>query len=678
MSHVSYVPQHTVDHIDIILYFGPKSGGTARFANIRFESLINLLHNPSLSSKYACHIERTHRLSLPRRAALLGIHHWISHDRKPSVVPYWHDFGAGYMPDIQNHGEAESRFANPPRATFVHSDDSDELHTSLWNSVLLASTPQHGATQGLYQEIEFASSTQARRIYVGGYSKATAVSGMPDANYAIYIDAVLSDKRTLYGQTISFSTGSHDWEYQDAVLAFPLPVVALNVSLLFRHHEGLVWFDDLIVRVAHAEEISKRAAAVVTPLDPTKTEQATNNATEAKESIAAHSASGCVGGILHNGVFSFVQASPATWFKRPIMYALDVPGEFVLFRSEFVQVQVRVKRRAKPLLGGVVTGVAMLLTTPSSRNHTADAAPQRVSVQLGGHHVYEDPFVYWNGRQYQVVHTPGSILLPGHGVFSWDSLSSPLPVSHGTPSLLYTLEFTGGAVMITTTFGKTERTMHVVVHLTQQAASNGAGLLGSCAEQQLVFASGAHVELETLSHTAESESIALSSLEPSMPIFDLPPAADFLSSHELSLISKWSINNLSPNTPHHHQHHHHHTNDAIVIDDDDDQDNTRAIHAHRQSFVSREIQVDDATGSPEAQQQKQRQPREEPQRVPRQVLARMPTSLDDIHAMQVSWLVTEDDTLFTYRSSESVASFQPLVVRQSYVDIIAVECSCSY
>jgi hypothetical protein len=530
------------------------------------------------------------------------------------------------MPDIHNHGFSDTLGAVPNDLfnTFVRSDD-DDSRVSYWNSVLLASTPNSQGTQGLYQSIGFADSAQVRQIYVGGYSKAMSVTGMPDANYAIYVDAILTDKRTLYGQSISFSTGTHDWEYQDAILRYPLPIVALNVSLLFRNHDGLVWFDDIILRVAHAQSINSLSQQQQQQQQQAPSPPSTLPPPPLKASSVA-----CIGGMAHNGVFSFVQEVSSTWFKRPISYALDIPGEFVLFRSETLELQVRVQRRSAPQLGAVVSGVAVRVC--SAHNSSVS---DRVALQFSSlRKTIEDPRVYHNGVQQDIRHTPDSLMLKsGLGVLSWDSLTSPMPVSRGTPSLYYTLEFDGGIVVVVVSYAKTERTMHVVVQLSSALALDGVGLLGNCASGQLVYANGMQVPLETLSHSEDSPSTTvLTDVDPSSTKFSLPSASEL--GLDPAILSSWSVDHSALSSVasvnareytnyynHGHNKHQHHNGDS-----------EKRHNNNKRQLAS--------------------------------ILAHRPTSLDDLHAMQASWLVTRDTTLFVYSRSTSVDTYQPVVARQ--------------
>jgi hypothetical protein len=104
-------------------------------------------------------------------------------------------------------------------------------------------TDVHGA----YQTINLNQSTP-RALKLSGWSKAQVVTGSSDSDYSVYLDITYNDGTYLWGQTINFSVGTHDWEYKEAIILPALPIKQLNCYLLFRNsHTGTVWFDDVTV-----------------------------------------------------------------------------------------------------------------------------------------------------------------------------------------------------------------------------------------------------------------------------------------------------------------------------------------------------------------------------------------------------------------------------------------------
>jgi len=117
---------------------------------------------------------------------------------------------------------------------------------------LEASAAEAGGMAGASQTF-VTQHKEPQRLIISAWSKAENVTGEKDGNYALYVDCYYTDGTALYGQTVQFATGTHDWEYGERVLEPAKPVRNVNVYLLFRgNHTGRVWFDD--VRVALADK----------------------------------------------------------------------------------------------------------------------------------------------------------------------------------------------------------------------------------------------------------------------------------------------------------------------------------------------------------------------------------------------------------------------------------------
>jgi hypothetical protein len=100
--------------------------------------------------------------------------------------------------------------------------------------------------------------TNIAPFIIRGWSKAEKVSGSPDNGYSLYVDIVYADATPLWGQTISFNCGTHDWEQRQFVLLPDKPVKSLALHCLFRGHTGKVWFDDVSL-----EEVATPAGAIL-------------------------------------------------------------------------------------------------------------------------------------------------------------------------------------------------------------------------------------------------------------------------------------------------------------------------------------------------------------------------------------------------------------------------------
>ena len=100
---------------------------------------------------------------------------------------------------------------------------------------------------GGYQTIVL-NQSNPKALKLSGWSKAQNVAGTSDSNYSVYLDIYYQDGTWLYGQTIPFSTGTHNWEYQERLIITDRPIQQIFCYLLFRYsHTGTVWFDDITV-----------------------------------------------------------------------------------------------------------------------------------------------------------------------------------------------------------------------------------------------------------------------------------------------------------------------------------------------------------------------------------------------------------------------------------------------
>jgi hypothetical protein len=127
-----------------------------------------------------------------------------------------------------------------------------------------------GQVHGGYQTIVL-NQSEPKALKLAGWSKAQAVTGSMDADYSVYLDILYTDGTPLWGQTICFTTGTHDWEYQEAFIVPTLPIRQLSCYLLFRNsHTGTAWFDDISLAEVQAPVTQFDGAAVLTgaPVPP--------------------------------------------------------------------------------------------------------------------------------------------------------------------------------------------------------------------------------------------------------------------------------------------------------------------------------------------------------------------------------------------------------------------------
>ena len=120
------------------------------------------------------------------------------------------------------------------------------------SQALRCDNPRGEAWVGASQNLEL-NRARVAPLLVRGWSKAENVSGGPDSDYSLYADILYADGSTLWGQTASFHTGTHDWEQREMTILPEKPVQVLTLHCLLRGHSGRAWFDDVAVEEAGAE-----------------------------------------------------------------------------------------------------------------------------------------------------------------------------------------------------------------------------------------------------------------------------------------------------------------------------------------------------------------------------------------------------------------------------------------
>ncbi|NOZ22699.1 MAG: hypothetical protein GXP25_16600 [Planctomycetes bacterium] len=113
-------------------------------------------------------------------------------------------------------------------------------------SCLKCENPYPIEFRGASQEVTL-NQKKATPLLLCGWSKAENVSGGKNHDYSVYVDIRYADGTPLYGQTIDFAPGTHDWEYAEVLIEPTKPIQSLRLHTLFRRHSGKVWFDDIRV-----------------------------------------------------------------------------------------------------------------------------------------------------------------------------------------------------------------------------------------------------------------------------------------------------------------------------------------------------------------------------------------------------------------------------------------------
>ncbi len=120
----------------------------------------------------------------------------------------------------------------------------------------------YGASQTV--TLERASSIP---LIVRGWSRAESVTGSADSNYSLYVDLQYQDGTPLWGQSVQFRCGTHEWEEREFVIVPEKPVKSVTLHCLFRGHAGRVWFDEVSLSevVAGANAVLFQGAAFQKP-----------------------------------------------------------------------------------------------------------------------------------------------------------------------------------------------------------------------------------------------------------------------------------------------------------------------------------------------------------------------------------------------------------------------------
>ena len=161
-----------------------------------------------------------------------------------------------------------------------------------------AASESHGAYQ-----IVTLNQTQTHPIYLSGWSKASGLTGDVDSNYSVYLDIRYMDDTPLYGQTINFDTGTHDWQFRERFIVPAKPIKSINVYVLLRNtHAGTAWFDDLRISEVYAEvaDFDSIQVATTAPVPLPYGGQNLSLATNDGLSLTLSSAGSAAGGSLLN------------------------------------------------------------------------------------------------------------------------------------------------------------------------------------------------------------------------------------------------------------------------------------------------------------------------------------------------------------------------------------------
>ncbi len=131
----------------------------------------------------------------------------------------WGDFGAGFAFDETGGREGG-------RAITITNQSADDI-------------------RGASQQFAFEGDDQPTALTISAWSRCENVSEPGDGHYSVWVDALCEDGTVYNGHSARFPVGTHDWQQATLTLDPPAPIRTMKLFVLFRHHSGTVWFDDI-------------------------------------------------------------------------------------------------------------------------------------------------------------------------------------------------------------------------------------------------------------------------------------------------------------------------------------------------------------------------------------------------------------------------------------------------
>ncbi len=91
-----------------------------------------------------------------------------------------------------------------------------------------------------------ANQKEPRPLVISAWCRAENVTGAKDSSFALYVDCYYAEGGASYGNVVTFDTGSHDWQYGEAVIKPEKAIRTVSLYLMMRGaHTGTAWFDDV-------------------------------------------------------------------------------------------------------------------------------------------------------------------------------------------------------------------------------------------------------------------------------------------------------------------------------------------------------------------------------------------------------------------------------------------------
>jgi len=271
------------------------------------------------------------------------------------------------------------------------------------------------------------------------------------------VDISYASGNNLFGQTVQFSVGTHDWEYRDAIIQLNETVDSIRLTALFREHTGSVWFDDFFFWVVKSSSVPKKG--------------------EEEDFHSNVDVFNCL-----SGVFG------ATHVAQHNGEVLDIPspGEYTLLREKTNREDFEVQFRTVPFgAGSLVSAVAIKL-----KQHTVsvqlDVPPSgwNMSALFPKNGKFDEAKVYVDF--FPVTWSNDSITIPGEGIITRRPSINHVPYDGNlremNTSQTFLLEFNSGRILI---FQNRLRNypayfLHAIVEISSELGQNMTGMADQC------------------------------------------------------------------------------------------------------------------------------------------------------------------------------------------------------
>lgn len=285
---------------------------------------------------------------------------------------------------------------------------------------LMLVNPVETESHGAHQSITL-NQTEIKPIYFSAWSRAQDVTGTQNANYSFYLDVYYIDDTPLYGQVLTFTCGTHDWEFNEGFIIPEKPIKSIHCYCLLRNnHAGTAWFDDLSVREVEYPITRFDGRTVALPPSPAFPGTDFPLATADGLAIAMNSEGGPVRSIAMGGdpvsdpaatgISSFFVRDVATGSDDihpggeavanggSITHTGDIPGLGIdFFQAEYTALPDRIDVSAELVAsGGVERALTLYFALPVDADGWTWSDDIRSSETIGGVTEYSETS-WWSG-----------------------------------------------------------------------------------------------------------------------------------------------------------------------------------------------------------------------------------------------------------------------------------------